>query len=125
MSTTPPGGPVEDAQRELRRCLDRLAALGPGRLARPGPRSVGAEALGGAEPPPPADAVRAVLQQLADDAADLEGRPRRVVPELAPHALGHQLAVLAADVLAAADARADAAAVAGLHERLVALRRRL
>ena len=123
--STAPGGPVEDAQRELRRCLDRLAALGPGRLVRPGPRPVGAEVVGAAEPPPPVDVVRAVLQQLADTGADLEGRPRRAVPELAPHALGDQLAVLTADVLAAADASGDEAAVAALHDRLVGLRRAL
>ena len=125
MSSTPPGGSAEDVQRELRRCLDRLAALGPGRLVRPGPRPVGAEAVGTAEPPPPADAVRALLQHLADTGADLEGAPRRAVPRLAPHALGDQLAVLAADLLAAADARGDEAAVVDLHERLVGLRRAL
>ncbi|WP_299033137.1 hypothetical protein [uncultured Pseudokineococcus sp.] len=125
MTSTPSGGSVEDAQRELRRCLDRLAALGPGRVVRPGPRSVGAEALGAVQARPPADVVRAALQQLADVAADLGGRPRRAVPELAPHALGDQLAVLAADVLAAADARDDAAVVVALRERLVALRRAL
>lgn len=123
--SSPPGGPVEDAQRELRRCLDRIAALGPGRLVRPGPSPVGAEVLGAPPAARPADVVRGVLQELADDGADLEGRPRRDVPELAPHALGDQLAVLSADVLAAADARADTGAVVVLHERLLALRRAL
>lgn len=125
MSSTTPAGPVEDAQRELRRCLDRLAALGPGRLVRPGPRAVGAEVVGEGAGPAPVDVVRPVLQELADAAADLEGGPRRAVPVLRPHALGDQLAVLAADVLAAAGARGDAGAVAALHERLLRLRRAL
>lgn len=125
MSTTAPGGSVEGAQRELRRCLDRLAALGPDRVTRSGPRAVGAEAVGATDSPPPADVVRGVLQELADAGAELEGLPRRAVPALAPHALADQLAVLTADVLAAAVGRGDADAVALLHERLLALRRAL
>jgi hypothetical protein len=121
------GGTAEEARRELGRCRDRLAALGPGRLVRPGPTHVGAEVVAG-DPglsgPTPLDRVRALLQELADDAADLAGEPRRVVPALGPHAAGDQLAVLAADLLAAAGPDDDAVA-ARLHERLVALRRAL
>ncbi len=133
--------PVEEARRELRRCLDRIAALGPGRLVRPGPGAseggaaapgtsavagpVGAEAVGSGAAARPVDVVRPVLQHLADASADLEGEPRRAVPELGAHALGDQLAVLAGDVLAAADARGGDAAVVDLHDRLVALRRAL
>ncbi|MEJ5946281.1 hypothetical protein WDZ17_13360 [Pseudokineococcus basanitobsidens] len=128
-STTGPVEPllVDEVQRELRRCLDRVAALGPGRLVRPGPRPVGAEAVDdeGVQAGAPVDLLRPLLQQLADAGADLEGEPRRVVPVLGAHALGHQLAVLARDVLAAAQVRDDAAALATLHNRLVALRRTL
>ncbi|MEJ5915131.1 hypothetical protein [Pseudokineococcus sp. 1T1Z-3] len=130
MSSTPGGragaaGPAEEgAVRELHRVLDRLAALGPGRLARPGPRPVGAEVVS-AEPARPVDVVRPLLQQLADEAAHLEGRSRRDVPELASHALGDQLAVLAGDVLAAARAGGDVAATGRLHQHLTRLRRAL
>lgn len=126
--------PADEARRELRRCLDRIAALGPGRLVRPGPGAsastasggpVGAEAVGSGAAARPVDVVRPVLQHLADVAADLEGEPRRVVPELGVHALGDQLTVLAADVLAAAQERGDAAADVDLRDRLVALRRAL
>ncbi|ROP44016.1 hypothetical protein [Pseudokineococcus lusitanus] len=124
--TTPAarGETVEAARRELGRCRDRLAALGPGRLVRPGPTHVGAEVVAGEPGPTPLERVRALLQELADDAADLAGEPRRAVPALGPHAAGDQLAVLAGDLLAAAGPDDDAVA-ARLHERLVALRRAL
>lgn len=48
----------------------------------------------------PVDVVRVLLQHLADIAALAEGRERRDVTRLAPHALGDQLAVLVGDVLA-------------------------
>jgi hypothetical protein len=67
--------------------------------------------------------VRPVLQALADEAARLEGRAPRPVPELEPHALGDQLVVLTRDVLAAAGD--DDAVVDAVHGRLVALRRAL
>jgi hypothetical protein len=41
--------------------------------------------------------TRHALQQLADAAADADGRARRPVPELSPMALADQLAVLGAD----------------------------
>jgi hypothetical protein len=102
----------EGVELELRRVTGRLAALGPARLARPVE-----------DGPVPAARVRPVLQDLADEAARLEGRAARPVPELAPHALGDQLVVLTHDVLAASGD--DEAVVDGLHDRLVALRRAL
>ena len=72
---------------ELDRVLTRLTGLGPARLSR---------ADGG---PSAADLVRPLLQQLADAAADAQGRPRRDVPVLADRAVPDQLAVLGADVL--------------------------
>ena len=101
----------EEAERELWRVTTRLAGLGPARLERPGPDGAS-----------PADRVRPVLQELADAAADLEGRPRRDVPVLGAHALGDQLVVLARDVLAASD---DEAVAEQLRDRLVQLRRAL
>jgi len=79
-----------------------------------------------ARPPEGGDVPRAALvhrtaQVLADLAADAEGRARREVPVLAVHGTGDQLAVLGADVLAAA----DAARLARAHEALLALRRAL
>lgn len=89
--------------------VDRLRALGP-RLSR------AADDDG-----TPADLAHRVGQRLADVAADSSGRQRRVVPRLADHAAGDQLAVLTADLLAEGDARALRAALA----ELTALRRRL
>lgn len=101
----------------MRRLTDRLVSLGPDRLARPGADGV-----------TPAGRVRPVLQHLADVAADLEGRGRRPVPELADRALPDQLVVLSSDLITAApaaDEAADEASVAGVHARLVALRHSL
>ncbi|MBF5080411.1 hypothetical protein [Quadrisphaera sp. INWT6] len=103
--------PRERAERELGRVLTRLAALGPSRLSRP--------ADGGG--PSPADVVRPALQELADDAAALEGRSPRAVPVLAGRALGDQLAVLGRDLLGVGDDAALERATA----RLEALRRAL
>jgi hypothetical protein len=64
---------------------------------------------------PRAEAVHALVQNLADLGADAEGEPRRIVPRLANgSALPHQLAVLTNDLLTAgADAASlDAAATA-------------
>jgi hypothetical protein len=102
------------------RLADRLRTLSDVRLAA-------------AFPPYPsrADAVRALLQDLADAAADLDGRPRRTVPRLPVLAVGDQLAVLATDLVAAAeplggDARAAADEVlAGAAARCLELRRAL
>ena len=107
-----PTTPTGRVGRELDRVLTRLAALGPARSARPGPDGT-----------TPADRVRPLLQHLADAAADAEGGPRRPVPALAAHALGDQLAVLAADLLAAVPA--DDPALAEAADELTALRRAL
>ena len=80
--------------------------------------------------------MRPLLQHLADVAGRAEGHPARAVPELALHALGDQLAVLARDVLrlagspgapgsAPAGARLDDAALVDVADRLTALRRAL
>jgi hypothetical protein len=61
------------------------------------------------------DAVRDVVQRLADLAADLEGEPRRTVPRLeGDPSLADQLAVVADDLAraAAAGGRADVLAAA-------------
>jgi hypothetical protein len=49
-----------------------------------------------------AEAVRALVQRLADHGADAEQRRRRPVPRLADTVLPDQLRVLADDLLAAA-----------------------
>ena len=104
--------PREAVDVELGRLATRLATLGPARLARPAQDGVSR-----------ADRVRPVLQELADRAADLEGRPRRPVPVLAPHALADQLVVLVRDVLVAAGD--DQTVLDDVHGRLVGLRRAL
>lgn len=79
---------------QLERTVDRLRALGIARLSA------------SFEPEPSrAAAARAVAQRLADDAADLEGEPRRALPVLADAAAGDQVAVCGHDLLAAASGR--------------------
>jgi hypothetical protein len=56
----------------------------------------------------PYAAVLAAVQQLADLAADDRRDQSRTVPALAPYAAGHQVSVLVADVVDAADHRRDA-----------------
>ena len=110
-------------EADLRRTVDRVGTLGLPRLAA------------AFEPEPTrADAVRRLVQHLADLAADLAGEPRRTVPRLADQAVGDQLAVCGHDLLAAAtlagsvtdagDAAADAALIAAA-DQLLDLRRRL
>ena len=110
------GAPALRAARaELSRFLDlqaeRVRSLPLSRLERTRP----------GEDAPPADAVRAGAQALADLAADAEGEPRRPLPRLATHGLGDQLAVVGHDLVAAG----DAAALAAAHEVLVGVRRAL
>ncbi|MGQ7294822.1 hypothetical protein [Quadrisphaera sp. KR29] len=107
--------PHERAERELGRVLTRLAALGPSRLSR----------SAGEGRPAPAELVRPALQELADAAAAAEGREPRSVPALADRALGDQLAVLGRDLLTAAAATGDDAALVRAADRLEALRRAL
>ena len=104
-----PGAPQDgpDLAREVDRVADRLRVLGPRWAARQ--HQPDAEAVA---------AVRAALQTLADLAADADGAPRRVVPELALHALADQVAVLAHEAC-----RVGAGPAAA--EVLVALRRTL
>lgn len=104
-------GPDHQVRTELDRVLTRLTTLGP-RLSRPA-------ADGG---PGAADAVRAVLQPLADAVADAVGERRRPVPVLADRAVADQLAVLGADAL---DASLPAVVLTDLAGRLAALRRSL
>lgn len=61
-----------------------------------------------------ADSVYAVIQRLADLAADAEHRPHRTVPRLSDLILPDQLRVMADDVLTAADSATLAAATADL-----------
>lgn len=103
-----PHDDIDDPARELRRVVDRLAGLGPERVQRPGADGVAAS-----------ERVRAVLDLLAAQAADLRGDDRREVPLLRPHALGDQLTVLVREAL---DAGADASAV---RAHLTDLRRAL
>jgi hypothetical protein len=102
--------PDPELLRELDRVADRVRVMAPRLAARTGP-----------EPEQALAAVRTLLQQLADLAADAEELPRRPVPELGAHALADQLVVLGRDV---AGACAEPA-LADAQELLVALRRAL
>jgi hypothetical protein len=81
----------EDAVRRLERLADRLRVVGPRLAARQDPAAKDLLA-----------SIRNGLQRLADLAADADGGPRRVVPELAAHALADQALVLGYDLLASA-----------------------
>jgi hypothetical protein len=78
----------EDAVRRLERLADRLRVVGPRLSARQDPAAEELLAI-----------IRDRLQQLADLAADIDGEPRRMVPELAGHALADQALVLGYDLL--------------------------
>lgn len=102
-------------EADLRRTVDRVGSLALPRLAA----AFEPEATR-------ADAVRALVQHLADAAADLAGEPRRVVPRLGDHAVGDQLAVCGHDLLAAAASDgSDDAALTAAADDLLDLRRRL
>lgn len=102
-------------EADLRRTVDRVGALGLPRLAAPF-----------SPEPTRADAVRALVQQLADGAADLAGASRRTVPQLGDQAVGDQLAVCGHDLLvAAASDGSDDAVLAAAADDLLDLRRRL
>ncbi|GAA0294277.1 hypothetical protein [Kineococcus aurantiacus] len=85
-------GALERQRAELSRVLglqaDRVRGLPLSRLDR---------SRDGA--PSAADVVRQAAQELADLAADAEGRERRPLPVLATHGLGDQLAVVGRDVV--------------------------
>lgn len=93
MSPAPAFLTSDEVTRELSRVADRLRVVGPRFAARDTPEAE--ETL---------TVVRGSLQRLADAAAIAEGRPRRTVPALAPHALADQTLVLGYDVLDAARA---------------------
>ena len=84
----------EDAVRRLERLADRLRVVGPRLVARQDPAARDLLA-----------AIRAGVQRLADLAADADGEPRRVVPELAAHALADQALVLGYELLGVPDKR--------------------
>lgn len=80
---------------ETRRLVDRVSTWTP-------PKWAASSASG---PGTRADRFHALVQELADSAADAEGQPRRAVPRLSPDtALPDQLRVVVADLIAAADA---------------------
>jgi hypothetical protein len=77
--------------REVRRLVDRVTHWTPSRWAASGVSGTGSRA----------DMVYALVQDLADHAADAEGEPHRPVPRLDNDAaLPDQLRVIAADLLA-------------------------
>jgi hypothetical protein len=89
----PAAGEADELAADVRRLADRLRSLSDVRLARPLPPS-GSRA----------DAARAVAQLLADGAARLTGDRSRPVPRLHDFAVGDQVAVTGADLVAAARA---------------------
>lgn len=107
MTPEPPGDAAGELRREAGRVADRLRVLGPRWAARRNDADAAA-----------VTAVREALQELADLAAASGGAERHAVPDLAPHALGDQVLVLAHEA-------ADAGAAAPARDVLIALRRAL
>ena len=104
----------DELAREVGRLVDRVSHWTPPRWAASSASGAGSRA----------EVVYALVQDLADRAAAVEGEPRRQVPRLTPDtALVDQLRVVAADLsLAGADRRellVDAA------NRVAAVRRAL
>jgi hypothetical protein len=99
---------------EVRRLVSRVTPWTPSTWAASSAFGAGSRA----------DIVYALVQDLADLDAQVEGEPRRVVPRL-PHdsALVDQLHVVAADLADAAGDRPDLLTTA--TERVVATRRAL
>lgn len=119
----PPADPSDPDRlsREAERTCDRLRTMALTRLSRP-------EAGGASR----AAAAFEVAQRLADTAADLDGRARVGLPELADPCAGDVVAVCAHDLVAAIEAttesvsaQAAARACRSAVADLVALRRTL
>lgn len=91
----------EQVRTELDRVVDRLRTMPLARLDAPWPPYATR-----------ADGARALAQRLADRAADLGGAPRRVVPDVGAAAVGDQVAVTGADLLALDPGPDDLAAMA-------------
>ncbi|GAA1038343.1 hypothetical protein GCM10009557_54070 [Virgisporangium ochraceum] len=99
---------------ETRRLVDRVSTWTP-------PRWAASSASG---PGTRADRFHALIQELADQAADAEGQPHRVVPRLSPDtALPDQLRVVVADLIEAA--RDDEARLTAATKRVLATKRAL
>jgi hypothetical protein len=90
-------GVEEELRVELDRVSTRIRILAR-RRSPDGARSPDID-----EGPDPVGTIRAVLQRMADLAADAEGEPRRRVPELDPNALADQLLTLTQDLMATTD----------------------
>lgn len=97
---------LPEVQTEVNRVVDRLRSMTLARLAAPWQ---GFDSM--------AAGARGLAQRLADRAADVGGWPRRAVPDVGDAAVGDQVAVTAADLLAL-DLPADilAATAADLRE---------
>ena len=82
---------VGEFETAVQRLIGQVGHWEPSRWGKP------AGSAGGSR----GDAVFALLQRLADQAADAEQRPRRPVPRLADLVLPDQLRVMADDLAAA------------------------
>lgn len=94
----------EDLRREADRVVDRLRTMPLARLAASAP------------------GARALAQGLADRSADLAGQQRREVPDVGDAAVGDQVAVMVADLLAL---RPPPQECAGAAEEIARYRRAL
>lgn len=84
---------IDELAVETRRLVDRVSTWTPPRWAASTASGSGSRA----------DRFYTLIQELADQAADAEGQPRRVVPRLSPDtAMPDQLRVVVADLIEAA-----------------------
>ncbi|MDT5036961.1 MAG: hypothetical protein QOE03_2146 [Micromonosporaceae bacterium] len=96
---------------EFHRAVDRLV----NRVAHWTPSRWAASSVSGSDAPSRADVMHALVQRLADAAADAQRRPRRPVPRLDNDlALPDQLRVIAADLVAAEPDPSRLAELAGV-----------
>jgi hypothetical protein len=104
---------ADELARETRRLVDRVSTWTPPRWAASSGSGAGSRA----------DRFHALVQTLADQAADAEGEPRRDVPRLSPDtALPDQLRVVVADLIAA---EPDEQALAVAARRVLTVKRAL
>ena len=92
---------ADDFATSVERLLNQVGHWQQPRWSAPAASRAGPSAAAGSPMGSRADVVYALVQRLADRAADAESRPRRPVPRTADHVLPDQLRVMSDDLLAA------------------------
>jgi hypothetical protein len=113
---------ADDFTTSVDRLLNQVGHWEQSRWSAPASSTAGPSAAADSPPPTRADFVYALVQRLADLAADAEGNPRRPVPRPGDLTLPDQLRVMSDDLMAAAPPE-DALKLA--TEDIIAARRAL